>query len=53
MNPVRGGSPPRESRTRGAREVRAGVFAQDEANEFTLVALFSLKIRNIEKVITK
>lgn len=53
MKPVRGGSPPSERSTKGARDVRAGAFAQDVASELMFVALFSLKMRNIENVITK
>lgn len=53
MNPVSGGRPPRESKTRGARAVRAGVFAQEIASALTVVALFTLKMRNAEKVIVK
>ena len=53
MKPVRGGRPPRDSRTRGARAVRAGVFVQEIARALTVVALFTLKIRNAERVIVK
>lgn len=53
IKPVSGGRPPSERSTRGASEVRAGAFDQEVANELTLVDLFNLKIRNIEKVITK
>lgn len=53
MNPVRGGRPPRDSSTKGAREVSAGVFAQEVARELMLVDLFSLNTRNVENVIIK
>lgn len=53
IKPVSGGSPPRERRTRGAREVMTGVLVHEVAREFTLVALLILKTRNVEKVIIK
>lgn len=53
IKPVSGGRPPRERRTRGVSAVRIGVFAQEMARELMLVALFVLKIKNVEKVITK
>lgn len=53
IKPVSGGSPPKDRRIRGASEVRMGVLAQDVASAFTLVDLFNLKTRNIEKVIMK
>lgn len=53
MKPVRGGRPPNDRRTRGVRVVRMGVLAQEVASAFTVVALFSLKIRNIEIVIAR
>jgi len=53
MKPVRGGRPPRDSRTRGARAVRTGVFVHEIARALMVVALFILKMRNAEKVIVK
>lgn len=53
MKPVNGGRPPRDRRTKGAREVRAGVFAQEAAKELTVNELFSLKVRNAENVMMK
>ena len=53
MKPVSGGRPPKESRTRGAREVSAGVLAHEMARVLMLVALFSLNTRNVENVITR
>lgn len=53
MNPVSGGSPPRDKRTRGVSAVRAGVFAQAVASMLMLVDLLSLNTRNVEKVMTK
>lgn len=48
-----GGRPPRDRRTKGAREVIAGVFAQEMASALILVDLFILKTRNVEDVITR
>lgn len=53
MKPVRGGSPPRERRIRGVMAVRAGALAHDVASILMVVALLSLNVRNIEKVITR
>lgn len=53
MNPVKGGSPPSERRTRGVRQVRAGAFVQEVARALMLVALLSLKTRKVENVMTK
>lgn len=53
MNPVSGGRPPRDRSTRGVKEVSVGVLAQEVASMFTVVALFSLKIKNVEIVIMK
>ena len=53
MNPVRGGSPPNDSRTRGVIEVRAGAFAHEAAKELMFVVSLVLKIINVEKVITR
>ena len=52
MKPVSGGRPPNDRRIRGVSAVRAGVLAQDMARVLMLVALFSLKTRNVENVIT-
>lgn len=53
MKPVRGGRPPRERSRRGAKEVRAGAFVQDVASALIVVALLSLKTKNVENVIIK
>ena len=53
MKPVSGGRPPRESRTRGVREVSAGALAHEIARVLILVALFSLNTRNVENVIMR
>ena len=53
MKPVSGGRPPRESRIRGARAVRAGAFAQEAASMLIVAELLSLKIRKAEVVITR
>jgi len=53
IKPVSGGRPPSESRTRGVREVRAGAFAQEVARVLMFVESFSLKVRKVEKVITR
>lgn len=53
IKPVSGGSPPRERRMRGVREVNIGAFVQEVASVLILVALFSLNTRNVENVITK
>lgn len=53
MKPVNGGSPPRDSRTRGARVVIIGAFAHEVASALMLVDLFSLKTRNVEDVMIK
>jgi len=53
MNPVSGGSPPRERRIKGVRDVSAGAFAHEVARVLMLVALFSLNTRKVEKVMTK
>lgn len=53
MNPVRGGKPPNERSTRGVSVVRTGVLAQEVASALTVVALLSLKTRNIEIVIAR
>lgn len=51
INPERGGSPPRESRIRGVRAVRMGVFAQDVDKEFMLREWLILNTKNIDRVI--
>ena len=48
INPVSGGRPPRESKTRGARAVRAGALAQEVERALIVVVFFSLKIVNVE-----
>jgi len=53
MKPVSGGRPPRDRRIKGVIAVSAGVFVHAVASILTLVALFSLNTRNVEKVITK
>lgn len=53
MNPVRGGSPPKERRVRGAIAVRAGALVHEMASWLIVVALFALKIRKVGIVITK
>lgn len=51
MKPVKGGSPPRDSSSRGTRAVRTGTFDHEVAKELMVVALFSLKVRNVAEVI--
>lgn len=53
MNPVSGGRPPSDRRTKGVRAVRAGALAQEVASMLILVDLLSLNTRNVERVITK
>lgn len=53
MKPVSGGRPPNDRRTRGAKAVSAGAFAQEVARVLIFVALFSLNTRKVENVITK
>ena len=50
--PVRGGRPPRERRTSGARAVRAGTLAQEVASALTLVVSKVLNVRNADDVMT-
>lgn len=50
-NPVRGGRPPSERRTRGASAVRAGAFVHEVARLLMLVDPQSLNVRNAEEVI--
>lgn len=49
--PVRGGSPAKESKIRGVRHVRAGIFDQEEASILIVVDLFKLNSIKVEKVI--
>ena len=49
--PVRGGRPPRDSKTRGARAVRAGTLDHEVASVLTLVESEVLNVRNAEDVI--
>ena len=53
IKPVSGGSPPNDSKIRGARDVRAGAFVQEVASVLMFVALFSLNTRKAENVIMK
>ena len=53
IKPVSGGRPPRERRIRGVRAVNTGVLAHESASELMLVTLFTLNVRNVERVITK
>lgn len=53
INPVMGGRPPRDSKIRGVRAVRAGAFAHEIASALMLVVLLSLKTKNVEMVIIK
>jgi len=50
MKPVSGGKPPRESRAKGVRDVRAGALAQEVARVLMFVELVSLNTRNSEDV---
>ena len=53
MKPVNGGRPPSERRMRGVRAVSMGALDQEVARAFRLVALFSLNVKKVEKVMTK
>lgn len=53
INPVRGGRPPNDSRTRGIRDVRMGVLAHDVAKELIVVVLLNKKMRKEEEVIMR
>lgn len=53
MKPVRGGRPPRERRIIGDMDVRVGALVHDVASILIVVVLFSLKVRNIERVIIR
>lgn len=50
--PVRGGKPPRDRRTSGARAVSAGTLDQEVASAFTLVESDVLNVRNADDVMT-
>lgn len=50
--PVRGGRPPSDRRTSGAKPARAGALAHAVARELTLVELEALNVRKAEEVIT-
>jgi len=49
--PVRGGRPPRDSRTRVAMYAITGVWAQESARVLILVELAVLNVRKTEEVI--
>lgn len=51
MNPVSGGKPPNESRTRAAIDVRTGFFDQVIARVLILVVVNILRVRNAAEVI--
>lgn len=51
IKPVRGGRPPKESRIKGVKAVRAGVLVQEVARVLMAVALLSLKARKVAEVI--
>jgi len=53
INPVRGGSPPRENKSRGDRAVRAGALVQEVASILMLVVLFNWNVMKAENVIMK
>lgn len=53
INPVSGGRPPNERRTRGISAVRAGVFVEEEAIALIVAELVNLNARNVEDVIMK
>lgn len=52
-NPVSGGSPPSDKRTRGVRAVRAGLLVEEVASALILVALLYLKVRKVEVVMIR
>lgn len=52
MKPVKGGSPPSDSRARAAVAVRTGALAQLVANVLIFVALISLNVRKVAIVMT-
>lgn len=51
INPVRGGSPPNDSRAKGAKLVITGALVQDVANALAVVDFVKLNSMNIEEVI--
>lgn len=53
IKPVRGGSPPSDRRISGVIAVRAGALVQQAASVFRVRALFKIKIRKVEVVITR
>lgn len=50
-NPVRGGSPARDSRINGVIDARTGETDQEVARALRLVEPVSLKVRNVADVI--
>lgn len=50
MNPVRGGSPPRDSSVKAAVAVMTGVFGQFIARVLIFVASINLNVRNVADV---
>lgn len=53
INPVRGGNPPRDNRTRGVEIVRIGILAHVVARELMCVVRVNIKEENSEKVIRR
>lgn len=53
MKPVSGGRPPRDRRTRGKRDVRMGVLAQDVASALIVVVLLRMNVRKAEEVMIR
>lgn len=53
MKPVNGGSPPRDSRRRGAIEVSVGNFVEERANILMVVVLLTLNIVKVAIVIRR
>ena len=51
MNPVSGGKPPNESRTRAVVDARTGFFDQVVARVFIVVVVSVLRVRNAAEVI--
>lgn len=51
MNPVSGGKPPNESRTRAAVDARTGFFGQAVARVLILVVANVFRVRNAAEVI--
>ncbi len=50
INPVRGGSPPRESKIRGKRAVKAGALAQAVARELMFFESVFFRVRKAADV---